>query len=74
MAYVSGSHSSALSFGDRLAEIKTQLVEAYTAHKLYRRTMTELERCSDRELNDLGLSRSMIKSVALEAAYGKAKR
>ncbi|WP_238475478.1 DUF1127 domain-containing protein [Rhodophyticola sp. CCM32] len=57
-----------------MAEIKTQLAEAYAARKVYRQTIAELETCSTRELSDLGLSRSMIKSVAYEAAYGKADR
>lgn len=74
MAYVAGSRSSFLSFGDRLAEIKSQFADALAARRLYNRTVSELQSCSDRELNDLGISRSMIKSIALEAAYGKAPR
>ncbi|MDO5658669.1 MAG: DUF1127 domain-containing protein [Paracoccus sp. (in: a-proteobacteria)] len=38
---------------------------------LYRRTVSELRNLSDRELNDLGLSRSMITRVAHEAAWGE---
>ncbi len=71
MAYVSSSKASALSFGDRLAEIKTQFAEALAARRVYRQTVNELSACSDRELNDLGISRAMITTVALEAAFGK---
>lgn len=39
--------------------------------RMYRRTMSELSTLSDRDLSDLGLSRSMIRDVAIEAAYGK---
>ncbi|SDJ93827.1 DUF1127 domain-containing protein [Aliiruegeria lutimaris] len=38
--------------------------------KIYRQTYCELSSLSDRALADLGLSRSMIKSLAREAAYG----
>lgn len=37
--------------------------------KIYRQTYRELSSLSDRALADLGLSRSMIKSLAHEAAY-----
>ena len=37
---------------------------------LYRRTVAELRQLSDRELSDLGLSRSMITRIAYEAAWG----
>ncbi len=35
---------------------------------IYRRTVAELSALSMRELNDIGLSRAMIRSVALEEA------
>lgn len=38
--------------------------------RIYRQTLSELSSLSDRALTDLGLSRSMIKAVAREAAYG----
>jgi uncharacterized protein YjiS (DUF1127 family) len=40
----------------------------YTAWKKYSRTVTELEALSNRELSDLGLSRTDISRVAREAA------
>ena len=39
--------------------------------RVYRRTLDELSALDDRDLADLGLSRSMIRGVAIEAAYGK---
>ncbi|MGB3407358.1 MAG: DUF1127 domain-containing protein [Jannaschia sp.] len=39
--------------------------------RVYRRTFDELSALSNRDLADLGLSRSMIRGIALEAAYGK---
>ncbi|MDO5528751.1 MAG: DUF1127 domain-containing protein [Paracoccus sp. (in: a-proteobacteria)] len=38
---------------------------------LYRRTVAELRQLNDRELNDLGLHRSMITRVASKAAWGQ---
>lgn len=38
--------------------------------KVYRNTVRELSALTDRDLADLGLSRSMIKSIAHEAAFG----
>lgn len=71
MAFVSSNRSTTLSLGDRLAEIRADLTEAWRAHRVYRQTLNELQALSDRELADLGLSRSALRSVALEAAYGK---
>lgn len=45
------------------------LRKAYTSWRKYRRTIDELASMSDRELNDLGLSRSDIKSVAHKSVY-----
>ena len=41
------------------------------AYRTYRRTLSELEVLSDRELRDLGLSRLSIRDIARESAYGK---
>ena len=42
----------------------------YAQYRVYRETLTELNALSGRELADLGLNRSMLKRIALEAAYG----
>ncbi|CUJ86342.1 hypothetical protein RUE5091_00455 [Ruegeria denitrificans] len=48
------------------------LIEAaktrFIRHRVYRRTVNELSDLSNRELADLGLHRSMIRRVALQAA------
>ena len=46
-----------------------QMQEALARRKVYRSTRSELAALSDRELRDLGISRSGIKRLALEAAY-----
>ncbi|TKD15764.1 DUF1127 domain-containing protein [Rhodobacter capsulatus] len=45
--------------------------EALARRKVYRQTLAELRSLSNRELNDLGMHRSMLTRIALEAAYGK---
>jgi len=72
MAYVSSNRTSTtLSLGTRFAEIRKDMVEAWRAHSIYRQTMRELQALSPRELTDLGLNGSMLRSIAMEAAYGK---
>lgn len=45
--------------------------EALARRKVYRQTLRELKALSERELGDLGIHRSMLTRIALEAAYGK---
>ncbi|GAA6207129.1 hypothetical protein NBRC116601_04220 [Cognatishimia sp. WU-CL00825] len=54
--------SSTSIFGDWIAR--------FTQYRLYRKTVSELQGLSARELSDLGLSRSGIKAAALNAVYG----
>ncbi|WP_170375908.1 DUF1127 domain-containing protein [Ruegeria profundi] len=44
--------------------------KAQAKRRVYRETYYELSVLSDRDLIDLGISRSSIKNLALEAAYG----
>ncbi|MGP1359032.1 DUF1127 domain-containing protein [Roseicyclus sp.] len=71
MAYVSSKRTTSLSIGGRFAEMGKQAAEAWTAWRLYRRTLDELQALSARELADLGLNRSMLRQAAFEAVYGK---
>jgi uncharacterized protein YjiS (DUF1127 family) len=71
MAYVSSNRTTTLGLVDRLAEIRKDLADAWRAYRVYRQTLTELQALSMRELNDLGLNPSMLRTIALEAAYGK---
>ena len=55
-----------------VARMRAAFEDAQRQHKLrqtYRRTYDELNTLTERELNDLGLSRSDIKRVAHEAVY-----
>jgi uncharacterized protein YjiS (DUF1127 family) len=40
-------------------------------YRVYRQTIGELKALSDRDLADLGIARSMIESIAMEAAQSK---
>lgn len=72
MAYLNTSRASGATFFDRLADMAVEIKTDYAKWRMYRRTLTELRALPARELADLGMHRSMIKRVALEAAYGKA--
>lgn len=72
MAYFSSNRAQSISLGVRLAEIRDTAVAAYGNWRVYRRTLNELRELSVREMADLGINPSMIRRIALEAAYGKA--
>jgi uncharacterized protein YjiS (DUF1127 family) len=46
-----------------------QIRRTLAKFKVYRATLFELSALSDRDLKDLGIPRSSIKSLAMEAAY-----
>lgn len=71
MAYATETHAGSLSLLDRFAEIREQAAEEYAAWRIYRNTLNELRELSDRDLNDLGISRASIRTIALDAAYGQ---
>ena len=55
---------------DGVHETLFGMFSAATKYRQYRKTISELSDLTHRELDDLGLSRSSIKSVAMEAVYG----
>ena len=71
MAYATQTHAGSISLLARFVEIREQAAEAYAAWRVYRNTLNELQSLHNRDLNDLGISRSEIRSIALEAAYGQ---
>lgn len=62
---------TAPTFFERLVAYKNDLAERHAKHRIYRNTLDELQALTGRELADLGMARSNLKSVAYEAAYGK---
>lgn len=71
MSYVNTSRAVSFGFADRAAMLVKSLRDAIERRSVYNRTVRELRALSSRELADLGIHRSMITRVALEAAYGK---
>ena len=71
MAYVTGTRATSPTLADRISSITKAVSSAIARRRVYARTLRELNALSTRELNDLGISASMIREVAREAAYGK---
>ncbi|MDX5358587.1 MAG: DUF1127 domain-containing protein [Rhodobacterales bacterium] len=72
MAYASTSaHHVKAASGFAGKGLIASFREALARHRVYKQTLAELHGLTGRELADLGISRSMITRVALEAAYGK---
>ncbi len=53
----------------RVADLVGDITLRVQRYKTYRRTLEELEALSEREMADLGISRSMIRAIAYKAAY-----
>jgi len=70
MAFASDFHGHQAGIIDRTAAALKGLAHRVAQYRLYRKTVKELNTLSWRELDDLGLNRSMVKRAALEAAYG----
>ncbi len=68
MAYVNSTSVARKGTFDRLTAFISASVRQ---RRVYAQTLTELTALSDRELNDLGISRLAIPEIAHEAAYGK---
>lgn len=71
MAYANSTRAVSVSLSDRLAATFSVLRAAIQRRRVYEQTLRELRSLSDRDLSDLGISRSVITLVAREAAYGK---
>lgn len=70
MAFITDARTSGNTFGQRLNALRATIATSLEQRKVYRTTVAELEMLTNRELSDLGISRSMIKGIAIEAAYG----
>ena len=56
---------------DRVSARIDALRDGLRRRRLYNRTYNELSALSNRDLADLGISRSSIRSIAREAAYAR---
>ncbi len=71
MAYMTSTGGAARTAPiSRLSGLFTAFGARMEQYRTYRRTVNELTSLSDRELADLGINRSMIGSIATDAAYG----
>lgn len=68
MAYAVQTQAHSATLLARAADVLTDLAQRIERRRAYKKTVSELFALSNRELADLGMSRSMIRSVALEAA------
>ncbi|MBE1292099.1 MAG: DUF1127 domain-containing protein [Shimia sp.] len=68
MAYVASTPSVSAPKASGLSVVFAKAAERFRQYRVMRTTYNELNQLSDRELNDLGLSRSMIRRVAIEAS------
>lgn len=71
MALVQNISTIDSGIAGRVSALFAQVSDAWQRRRVYRQTLRELNALTSRELNDLGLNRSLITRVALEAAYGK---
>ena len=68
MATVSDFIPSAAPLKNRFETMVASFIEGAQRRKVYRTTFNELQNLSNRELSDLGIGRSEIRRIALEAA------
>ena len=61
--------SSTTSLGQGLSSLRTNLAERFARYRTYRTTLNELAMLTDRELADMGLHHSDMRTIAFEAAY-----
>ena len=71
MAYASVSRAAHGSIAERLAALLKSVKTSFSRRQKYQTTLRELNALTDRELSDLGIHRSLIATIAHEAAYGK---
>ncbi|MFN2306763.1 MAG: DUF1127 domain-containing protein, partial [Paracoccaceae bacterium] len=70
MAYAN-TRTAGTSLAERFGTMMSRISDYKAKRRVYHTTLRELDMLSKRELNDLGINRSDIQSIALEAAYGK---
>lgn len=68
MAYASDIRT-AQSGQSRISDFFGDIAARYARYTMYRKTLNELASLSNRDLADMGLCRSQIRSVAYEYAY-----
>lgn len=67
MTFSTQTHAG-ITLADRWANVLANVADAYSKRKKYRTTLYELSDLTNRELADIGINRSMIQRLAMEAA------
>ncbi|WP_243698467.1 DUF1127 domain-containing protein [Paracoccus alkanivorans] len=75
MAVIAQAQNAAVETGlrGRLLNAIQRMQENRARRAVYRQTLRELNALTARDLDDLGINRSMITRLAHEAAYGEGK-
>ncbi len=68
MAYAVSTQATTATLVARLANVLAQVADRMERRRVYKQTVAELSALSTRELSDLGIGRSEIRSIALDAA------
>ncbi|QPM89207.1 DUF1127 domain-containing protein [Pseudooceanicola algae] len=71
MAMATGYQGQANEGQTLLVRLFAQIGERYARYAAYRKCLDELSSMNNRELSDLGLRRSLIRTVAYQQAYGQ---
>ena len=71
MAFANVTRGGEFGLSHGLGALVEKLRDQRQRNRVYRQTLNELKSLTDRDLADLGIARSMIGAIAMEAAYGK---
>lgn len=71
MAYMNTTRTAPATILDRFTSAMIAVKAAYKRRRIYDQTLRELSALSDRDLDDLGMHRTMISEIAHQAAFGK---
>ena len=69
MTHTTELHVSGNPFIARFSALRTALKTRMEQRRVYRKTLAELDNLSFRELDDLGLNKFDIETIAYKAAY-----
>jgi uncharacterized protein YjiS (DUF1127 family) len=70
MTFVTETYRPKHSLRERFTDMLAGYRKRAAQNRMYRTTLAELESLSERELDDLGISRLRIKEIAHDAAFG----
>ena len=75
MLHIINNQSSAVSVAAyRVVQFFCKIGEAFASYKRHRNTYNTLSKLSNKDLNDIGISRSDIRSIANETWHGNQAR